>query len=83
MATSLPLQKSFFEPEEIDAMAQAFEVACDALQLSNRDDAFGQLVASKVVECARDGVLDPHRMCELVVSKFPQFARDRSSTGAS
>jgi hypothetical protein len=79
MATSHPLQKSLFEPEEIEAMAEAFEVACDALQMSNRDDAFGQLV----VECARDGVLDPHQLCELVVSEFPQFARDPRSTDAA
>jgi hypothetical protein len=83
MAISHPFQKSLFEPEEIEAMAQAFEVACDALQMSNRDDAFGQLVASKVVECARDGVLDPYQLCELVASEFPQFARDPRSTDAA
>ena len=77
------LEKSLFEPEEIKAMVQAFDAACDKLQLANRDDAFGQLVARKVVDCVRGGVLDPHRMCELVVSEFQQFARDASSTSVA
>jgi hypothetical protein len=54
------LAKSVFQPDEVQAMAKAFEATCAA--------PIGELVASKVIECARTGERDPKRLCNLVLS---------------
>jgi len=83
MAIDVLLQSSSFEPAEIEAMAEAFDAARDKLQLANRDGAFGQLVARRVVDHARAGIKNPQKICELVVSEFKQFARDASKPTAA
>jgi hypothetical protein len=61
------LPKSVFQPDEVKAMAKAFEASRAALGLSNREEAFRKLLARKVVECARTGERDPERLCKLVL----------------
>jgi len=74
MPLNLLLAGSAFEPDEVDAMAEAFEATCAALGLSHRDEPIGQLVASKVIECARTGERDPKRLCDLVLSELENYA---------
>ena len=62
------LEGSMFEPEDVDALVKAFEAACAELQLAKLDDPFRQLVAEKVIECARSGERDPERLCKKVLS---------------
>ncbi len=52
------LEGEFFDPELIEAMSRAFAGACNALGLSKKDDAATRLVASRIIEQAREGVHD-------------------------
>jgi hypothetical protein len=44
-----------FDPEAVEAMAKAFVTTCEALGLSDRNDAMTQLVAEKIIELAQRG----------------------------
>jgi hypothetical protein len=59
-----------FDASEVEAMGQAFDAACAALQLSDGEDAFRKLVACKVIECAESGERNPQRIYDLVLSEF-------------
>jgi hypothetical protein len=72
------LAKSVFQPDEVQAMAKAFEATCAALGLSHRDEPIGELVASKVIECARTGERDPKRLCNLVLSELENYASQKA-----
>ena len=47
------LRGQAFDPETVDAMAKAFVTTCEALGLSNRDDAMTELVAETIIELAQ------------------------------
>jgi hypothetical protein len=51
-----------FEPEAVACMAKAYEDALVALQLSDREDPFTEIVARKIVEISELGERDPHRL---------------------
>jgi hypothetical protein len=42
-------------PELMEAMRLAFHQACKALQLSDKDDVFTEIVATRIVELAKAG----------------------------
>jgi hypothetical protein len=67
------LAKSVFQPDEVTAMAKAFEATCGILGLS-RDEPKGQLLARKVIECARTGERDPELLRKLVLSELENYA---------
>jgi len=48
-------------------MRLAFHQACKALQLSDVDDAFTDIVATRIVELAKTGERDPDRLCAQVL----------------
>jgi len=50
------LQGQAFDPETVQAIANALVTTCEALGLSDRDDAMTQLVAEKIIELARRGL---------------------------
>jgi hypothetical protein len=56
-----------FGPEQLDAMSRAFELVCDRLGLKNRNDAFAEMVAVKIIHCGRFEQ-NPDRICEVVLS---------------
>jgi hypothetical protein len=58
-----------FDASEVEAMGQAFDAACATLQLSKGEDAFRNLVACKVIECAESGERNPQRLYDLVLSE--------------
>ena len=62
------LQNQAFEPEQIDAMAQAFEAICLKLNLAKRDDPLRDVVANKVIEWAKRGEKNPKRLYQLVLA---------------
>ena len=54
-----------FEPETIRVMGIAFEIARAALRVANRDDlTVEQLIANKIIDLAKTGVLDPEAFCD-------------------
>ena len=58
------LQNDAFDPESVAAMPAAFEETCRALGLAERTDPLCNLVAQKILECARTGERDPARLRE-------------------
>jgi hypothetical protein len=52
MATVIQLG-CVFDPEQVNAMAQAFEFACIRLNVGEQDQALRNQIACKVVTCAR------------------------------
>ena len=62
------LQNSAFEPEHVDAMAQAFEAVCLKLHLANRDDPLRDVIAEKVIDWAKRGERKPERLYQLALA---------------
>ena len=50
------LRGQAFDPETVEAMATAFVTTCEALGLSNRDNATTQFVAGTIIELAERGI---------------------------
>lgn len=61
---------SAFQPEQIEAMHLAYEKACAALRPGGPTDAVNDLVATKIVELAKAGELDPERLCRRTLEHF-------------
>jgi hypothetical protein len=55
-----------FSPEVVIAMSTAFRDALKTLRL-NRSDPLNEIVARKIIETARQGEHDPHRLAALPV----------------
>ncbi len=70
-----PFFDSFkFDPEAKRIMGVAFEMTCAALKYTNRPNVAHGAVANRIIELAKNGVLDPDRLCERVlddVRKLP------------
>jgi hypothetical protein len=50
--------RGVFEPEALDAMAQAYEEACIALHVFAGDQRGREAVAARIIELARRGLID-------------------------
>jgi hypothetical protein len=56
-----------FDPEAKRIMGVAFEMTCAALKYANRSDVAHEAIANRIIELARNGMLDPDRLCERVL----------------
>jgi hypothetical protein len=56
-----------FDPEAKRIMGVAFEMTCAALKYAKQPDVAHEAVARKIIELAKNGVLDPDRLCERVL----------------
>jgi hypothetical protein len=72
-----------FEPELVEAMQTTFYQACKSLDLGEKDDAFTQIVAEKVIELARGGECSPDRLCAEVLGAFSTAGTAREPMGAA
>jgi hypothetical protein len=61
------LENQGFEPEQIRAMATAFDETLRALKLVDRTDPLTDIVATKVIEVAQTGERDPQRIRDRVL----------------
>jgi hypothetical protein len=52
-----------YPPDLIEAMRLAFRKTCKALQLSDKEDVFMDVVATRIVELAKTGERDADRRC--------------------
>jgi hypothetical protein len=59
-----------FDPETVEAMGKAFVSTCEALGLSDRDDAMTQLVAQKIIELAQRGLKNPTALQLAAIKEF-------------
>jgi hypothetical protein len=64
------LDGAIFAPETKRVMGVAFEMARAALRLSDRSDAVTEILARRIIDLAKEGVLDPDRLCEQALSGF-------------
>ena len=64
------LQGQAFDPETVQAMANALVATCEALGFSNRDDAITQLVAEKIIELAKRGLKNPTALRLAAIKEF-------------
>jgi hypothetical protein len=53
-----------YDPETKRVMGVAFEMTCAALKLADRADLATEIVANKIIEIAKQGEIDPDRLCE-------------------
>jgi hypothetical protein len=69
MATINPLFASqTFEPETLQAMGTAFDLACEQLQDTGQSDIVKEVLARRIIELANSGVTDPVQLCKHAVS---------------
>jgi hypothetical protein len=68
MPTRKRIEDQIFEPDLIEAIRLAFQWACEALRLQGTSDAFTEIVATKIIELAKAGEVDPERLCSKVLS---------------
>ena len=60
-----------FDPEHIEAMRKAFDVACARLELFiGTGDHRTELVARRIIELARAGERDANRLAACVLAEF-------------
>jgi hypothetical protein len=64
------LQDGAFSPEDITALATAFEDTLSALGLVDRNDPAVLMVAKRIIELAKDGERNPARLRNSVVNQF-------------
>ena len=64
------LKDRAFDPETAQAVANALVMTCEALGLSDRDDAMTQLVAEKIIELAQRGLKTPTSLHFAAVKEF-------------
>ena len=68
-------EKTFFSPEDITALATAFEDTLHTLRLADRNDPIVLMVAKKIIELARQGERNLERLRALVISQFEKRLR--------
>jgi hypothetical protein len=57
-----------FEPSAIQAMSEALERACTALQVNGRNGD-RQVIATRIIDLARDGLVDAQALSDRVISE--------------
>jgi hypothetical protein len=56
-----------FDPEAVDAMSKAFEEACDTLRVGDGDVRAREIVATRIIDLARGGVVDADALRDRVL----------------
>jgi len=56
-----------FEPQAISAMSQALEDACNALQIFAGDQHGREVIALRIIDLARSGVIDANALRDRVL----------------
>jgi hypothetical protein len=58
-----------FDPDHIIAMSTALEQACAELQLAGSDQRAREAIAARIIDLARNGVLDPIALRDRVLKE--------------
>jgi len=58
-----------FGPAAIEAMSKAFEEACNALQVYAGDEKGREIIATRIIDLARGGVVDAAALRDRVVAE--------------
>ena len=62
-------EKCAFEPEAIMAMSTAFDEVCAALRVFARDERGREIIATRIVDLARNGVIDAKTLSDRVIAE--------------
>jgi hypothetical protein len=58
-----------FEPDVIIAMSTAFELACADLRVFAGDQRGREIVAARIIDLARNGIIDPATLHQRIVAE--------------
>jgi hypothetical protein len=61
--------QSAFEPEAIAVMSAALEQACAQLHVFAADERGREIIAARIIDLARNGVIEPTVLCKRVVAE--------------
>jgi len=61
--------KTAFGPVAIEAMSKAFEEACIALQVYAGDEKGREIIATRIIDLARSGLIDPVALRDRVIAE--------------
>ncbi len=64
------LEHEAFGPEDIEVLVKAFEKTLSALGVVRRDDPLTELIAKRIIECARTGERNPIRLRDRALSSL-------------
>ena len=67
-------EQTAFEPDAIEAMSKAFEESCTALQVFAGDEHGREIIATRIIDLARNGVIDPAVLRDRVLMESKVFA---------
>jgi len=70
MAIYKILEQSAFEPEDVERLAAAYELALRDLGLKSRGNPITEIIAKRIINVAQTGVKDPQRICALVIEQL-------------
>lgn len=59
--------KTCFEPEALRVMSQGFDEACNALHVFAGDEHGREVIAARIIDLARTGVIDAEALRDRVV----------------
>jgi len=65
----------WFEPEDIEKLTTAFELALSKLELVDRQDPLAVVLAKLIIELAKEGERDPEKLCDGALATPPFGAR--------
>ena len=66
------LVNTAFGPTDVEAIAQAFEAICTQLDIKGADER--EVIARRVIDCAKRGTLDSQDIRKIVLSEFQDEA---------
>ena len=58
-----------FEPDAIKAMSTAFDEVCAALRVVSDDEHGREIIATRIIDLARNGVVDAKALRDRVISE--------------
>ena len=61
--------KTAFGPAAIEAMSKALEQACIALQVDAGDEKGREIIATRIIDLARNGLIDPTALRDCVIAE--------------
>ena len=75
--------KTAFGPAAIEAMSKAFEEACTALQVYAGDEKGREIIATRIIDLARGGLIDPTALRDRVIAEARLTNREKAEMIAS
>jgi hypothetical protein len=59
-----------FDPEAVEAIGKAYDMALAALQDSRQPDVVREVIARRIIRSAQKGELNPAKLCAVALSAF-------------